>query len=101
MDDLIESGLDCLNPIQISANHMDPQSLKDKYNKKLTFWGGAVDGQTTMASGTPDDVEQQLRHNIHILKKDGGFVCSVVHNLQSNYEEANVTRIFDVLKEYR
>lgn len=101
MDDLIESGLDCLNPIQISADHMDPQALKDRYGEKLTFWGGAVDGQTTMASGIPDDVERQLRQNIDILRKDGGFVCSVVHNLQSNYAEDNVTRIFNVLKDYR
>lgn len=101
LDDMIDCGIDCLNPIQTSANGMDPQMLKDKYNKRLTFWGGAVDGQSTMAKGTPDDVEKELRKNIEIFRKDGGFVATVVHNLQSNYELDNVTRIFDVLKDYR
>lgn len=101
LDDFVEMGLDCLNPIQISADHMDPKALKEKYNKKLTFWGAAVDGQTTMAHGTPDDVEKQLRENVEILRPDGGFVCSIVHNLQSSYDLKNVTRIFDVLKDYR
>ncbi|MCC8162421.1 MAG: methyltransferase [Lachnospiraceae bacterium] len=101
LDDMIECGIDCLNPIQISSDHMDPEVLKNKYGSELTFWGGAVDGQTTMTTGTPDDVERQLRKNIEILKKDGGFVCSVVHNLQNNYDMANVRRVLDVVKEYR
>ena len=101
LDDMIDAGIDCLNPIQISADNMDPRTLKDNYGDRLTFWGGAVDGQTTMAHGTPDDVEKQLRENIEILKPDGGFVCCVVHNLQSNYDMANVERVFDTVRDYR
>lgn len=101
LDDMVECGIDCLNPIQTSADHMDPQVLKEKYNRELTFWGGGVDGQTTLAHGTPDDVEREMRDRIRILGKDGGFVFSAVHNLQSNVDIANVQRIFDVLKEYR
>lgn len=101
LDDMVECGIDCLNPIQTSADHMNPQVLKDKYNKNLTFWGGGVDSQTTLAHGTPDDVEKEMRERIQLLRKDGGFVFSVVHNLQSNVNIDNVQRIFDVLKEYR
>ena len=101
LDDMIDCGIDCLNPIQISADHMEPAGLKEKYGDSLTFWGGAVDGQTTMAGGTPDDVEHQLRENIEILRNGGGFVCSVVHNLQNNYELENVQRVLDVVREYR
>ena len=80
---------------------MEPAGLKEKYGYSLTFWGGAVDGQTTMAGGTPDDVEHQLRENIEILRNGGGVVCSVVHNLQNNYELENVQRVLDVVREYR
>jgi len=101
LDDMTDCGIDCLNPIQISADNMDPKVLKEKYDEKLTFWGGAVDGQTTMAQGTPVDVEKQMRENISILRRNGGFVCSVIHNLQNNYELDNVQRVLDVVNEYR
>ena len=100
LDDMVQCGIDCLNPIQVSADNMDPQVLKNKYNKKLTFWGGGVDGQTTLAHGTPDDVEREMRKNIEIFRPDGGFVFTAVHNLQNNVNIDNVQRIFDVLKEY-
>ncbi|SHE60839.1 uroporphyrinogen decarboxylase family protein [Lactonifactor longoviformis] len=101
LEDMIDCGIDCLNPIQLSADHMDPQSLKAQYGRRLTFWGGGVDSQTTMAHGTPEDVEREMRKNIDILRKDGGFVFSVVHNLQNNFAMENVQRVFDVLREYR
>ena len=100
MDSMIECGMDCLNPIQISANEMEPNFLKKTYGDRLTFWGGMVDGQSTMAKGTPDDVEKQMRENIDIFNKNGGFVACVVHNLQSNYDIANVKRVLDVVKDY-
>lgn len=101
LDDMTGCGIDCLNPIQTSSDHMDPVALKEKYGKNLTFWGAGVDGQTTLANGTPDDVEKEMRKNIDILRPEGGFVFSAVHNLQNNYDLANVQRILDVLKEYR
>ena len=42
---LIESGFDALNPVQTSADHMDPQELKDEFGKDISFWGGGVDTQ--------------------------------------------------------
>ena len=80
---------------------MDPEYLKGKYNKELVFWGGGVDSQTTITHGTPDDVEKEMRKRIEIFGKDGGFVFSVVHNIQDNVDLKNVQRILDVLKEYR
>ena len=101
LDDMVGCGIDCLNPIQTSSKGMDPEYLKENYGQKLTFWGAGVDGQTTMAQGTPDDVEKEMREKIRILGKGGGFVFSIVHNLQKDYDVANIQRVFDVLKEYR
>ncbi|WP_371381203.1 uroporphyrinogen decarboxylase family protein [Sporomusa aerivorans] len=101
MDEMVDFGLDCLNPIQCEAANMDPQALKNKYNKKLVFWGGGVDSQSTIAKGTPDDVEKQMEERIRILGADGGFVFSIGHNIQINDPMDNVRRVFDVLKNYR
>ena len=101
LDDIIDAGIDCLNPIQISAEGMDPKTLKEEYGDRLVFWGGTVDGQTTMTHGTPDDVEKQMRENIEILQPNGGYVCCVVHNLQSNYDLANVEKVFEVARDYK
>lgn len=101
MDDFIESGMDCLNPIQTSAANMDPAELKHAYNDKLVFWGGCVDCQTTLTHGTPDEVEKELRSRIELLGKDGGLVCSIIHNIVHDVPDENILRIFDVLKDYR
>ena len=45
---MVGCGIDCLNPIQTSSDNMEPRGLKEKYRKKLVFWGGGVDGQTTI-----------------------------------------------------
>jgi len=99
--DMIDCGIDCLNPVQISAEGMDPAFLKQTYGDRITFWGGGVDGQTTIAHGTPDDVEAQMRRNIDIFRRDGGFVFTAIHNIQKNAPIENVRRILDVIQEYR
>lgn len=101
MEDMIDCGVDCLNPIQTSAKNMDPRVLKARFGNRLTFWGAGIDGQTTMAHGTIDEIEEEMRTNIEILRENGGFVFSIVHNLQSNYDPAHVKHVFDILKEYR
>ena len=54
--DLIEIGVDCLNPVQVSAAGMDTAELKAEFGGDITFWGGAVDTQGVLARGTPDEV---------------------------------------------
>ena len=99
--DMVEAGVDALNPIQTSAAGMDPVMLKETYGDRLTFWGGIVDCQTTISQGTPDDVEKELRERIAVFGKGGGLVGSVIHNLQYNTPDENILRAFEVLKEYR
>ncbi len=99
--DFVEAGIDCLNPIQCDCDGMDPKTLKQKYGDRLTFWGAGVDSQTTMNTGSLDDVEKQMRERIEILSPGGGFVFSIVHNIQDNIEVAKLEKVFDVLREYR
>jgi len=94
---LIEAGFDILNPVQISAAGMDTAALKQKYGDKITFWGGGVNTQSTLPNGTPDDVKEEVRQQVRILGKDGGFVFNTVHNVQANVPVENFMAMIEAL----
>ena len=72
--DLIEAGIDILNPVQISASNMEPASLKKEFGNYITFWGGGIDTQFTLPKGTPDQIEYEIRTNLEIFAPGGGYV---------------------------
>ena len=87
---LIESHLDIINPVQISAHGMDPQFLKREFGDRIVFWGGGVDTQHTFPFGTPAKVEEEVRRHIAILGTGGGFVFNPVHNIQPGVPPQNI-----------
>jgi uroporphyrinogen decarboxylase len=95
LPDLIEIGLDILNPLQISARDMDPIELKNEFGKDLSFWGG-VDVQSFLPTATPDEVRHEVRRLIDILGKDGGYVLSSSHNLLIDVSVENIIAMYDV-----
>lgn len=100
--DLIEAGVDMLNPVQISAAGMDPRRLKDTYGKQIIFWGGGADIQNFVQK--TDDLEQIKRHVkelVDIFGKDGGYVFSQVHNFQHDINIDKVLAIYEVAKRYK
>jgi uroporphyrinogen-III decarboxylase len=99
--DLIDAGFDILDPVQISAAGMQPEKLKSEYGKDITFWGGAVDVQKTLPFSTPEEVRHEVRRNIEIFFKDGGFVLANIHNLQPGIPVNNIAAMIDVINEYR
>ncbi len=98
LDDFHEAGIDILNPVQISAKGMDPEFLKTNYGDKFVFWGGGINPQQTLPFGTPQEVKEEVAHNVKTFKKDGGFVFNNVHNIQSNIPIKNLMAMFDTLK---
>jgi hypothetical protein len=94
----IEAGFDILNPVQVSAAGMNPEKLKEKYGRKLVFWGGGVDTQKVLAFGTPDDVKKQVRELCSVFSREGGFVFNTVHNIQANVPVENVAAMIDTLR---
>ena len=98
IQDFIDSGFDILNPVQTSAKNMDPQTLKKKFGDQLTFWGGGVDTQKTLPFGTPDQVRQQVRENIRILGKGGGFVFNPIHNVQALAPIENILAMYETVR---
>lgn len=95
LDDFADMGLDCLNPLQLSANGMDPVKIKENYGDKFTFWGGGVDTQNTLPFGTPDEVRRQVRERIDILGKNGGYVFNTIHNIVANVPPENLIAMYE------
>lgn len=95
--DLIEIGVDILNPIQVAAAGMDPKELKREFGNDLTFWGGGCDTQRVLTFGTPDDVEREVRRRIRELAPGGGFVFNQIHNIQPGVPPENVVRMFETV----
>ncbi len=98
--DLIEVGLDILNPVQISAAGMDPLHLKREYGRDLVFWGGGVDTQRVLPRGTPAEIRDHVRRNIEALAPGGGFVFATVHNVQADVPVGNFIAMWEAFREY-
>jgi len=98
--DLVDNGVDILNPVQISAADMDPQRLKREFGKCLTFWGGAIDAQRVLPRATPDQVREHVRRNIELFKPGGGYVFNNVHNIQAGVPAENIVAMYDAAYEY-
>ena len=99
--DLIDVGVQVLNPVQTNAAGMDAAELKREFGRDLTFWGGGCDTQGALAHGTPDEVRQQVRERLDIFREGGGYVFNQIHNILSNVPPQNVVAMFDAAKEYR
>lgn len=99
--EFIEAGFDILNPVQCSAAGMDPQSLKDKYEDILTFWGGGVDTQLTLPRGTPEQIRNEVMSRIKIFNKNGGFVFNTIHNVQPCVPVENLVALYQAFDDYR
>ena len=96
LPDLIEIGVDIINPVQISAKNMEPKRLKKEFGKDLVFWGGGIDTQGVFDSGTLDDIRREAEENIRIFAPDGGFVFTQVHNIQSEVSPEKITALYAV-----
>jgi uroporphyrinogen decarboxylase len=98
--DLIEVGVDILNPVQVSATGMDSAELKKEFGKDIVFWGGGVDTQRVLGDGTPQQVRDDVRRRIEDLAPGGGFVFATVHNIQGNVPPENIMAMWETLQEY-
>ena len=98
--DLIEIGLDILNPVQVSAVGMDSAELKREFGTDLVFWGGGVDTQRVLPFGTPDEVRAEVRRRLEDLMPGGGFVFNTVHNIQGDVPTENLMAMWETLQEY-
>ena len=96
--DLIEAGVEALNPFQVGAIP-DPAGIKAKYGDKMSFWGG-IDTQHVLPHGTPEDVKEEVRLRIRQLGHGGGYVAAAVHNIQPDVQPENIVAMAQAVREF-
>jgi uroporphyrinogen-III decarboxylase len=98
--EMIDAGFDIINPVQWTANEMQPQRLKAEFGKNIVFWGGGVDTQKTLPFGTPDQVRKEVLAMCEVFSKDGGFVFNTVHNILANTPTENLVAMIEAIREF-
>ncbi len=97
--DLIDAGVEILNPIQPGARKMEPDRLKSAFGDRLCFHGG-FDTQQVLRLGTAEEIEAEVKRVMDSLKPNGGFTFSAAHNLQADVPPENVLTMFRAAKRY-
>jgi uroporphyrinogen decarboxylase len=97
--DLIDIGIDILNPIQWRCAGMDRDGLKRDFGDQVVFHGG-VDNQHTMAFGSPRDVREEVLENLRVLGKGGGYILAPCHAIQPITPVENVIALYQTGYEY-
>lgn len=98
--DLLDNGVDILNPVQISAHDMAPAALKARFGDRMVLWGGAIDAQHVLPVATPEIIRQHVRRHMEAFKPRGGYVFNNVHNIQAGVPPENVVALFDAAYEF-
>ncbi len=93
IDELIDLGLDVLNPVQPLAAGMDLERLKERYGDRLTFHGG-IDIQELLPRGTPEQVRREVERVTGILGRDGGYILGPAHHVQADTPVENVLALY-------
>ena len=95
--DLIEAGIEVIDPVQVHSAGMEPEALKRDFGDRLCFHGG-VDTQAILPLGTRDDVRRETTRLIHALGPGGGYVLAAVHHVQSDVPPENLVTMFETAR---
>jgi uroporphyrinogen decarboxylase len=97
IDDLVEVGVDLLNPIQPES--MDPAAIKKRYGGRIALWG-TVSTQKTFPFGTAEEVRAEVRERIRVCAPGGGFLLAPTHNLQLDVPPENIRAFYDAVRDF-
>lgn len=101
LPDLVECGVDIYNPVQISANNMDPAVLKERFGDRLVFYGGSFDAVKLPTDTAPDAVYEQVKANIRTFSRNGGYIFAGVHNLPGDLPEGHLQAMLAAYRDCR
>jgi len=100
MEDLVEIGVDILNPVQTSTKGMeDTLELKEKYGERMSFHG-AIDVQQILPKATADSLQKEVARRIHDLGENGGYIIAPCHNIGYDIPVENVMTLFKAAQKY-
>ncbi|MCX5682922.1 MAG: methyltransferase [Planctomycetota bacterium] len=100
LGDLVEAGLDAINPVQITCAGMDAADLKRRHGAKLCFWGGGCDTRDVLPLATPEAIRRHVLGQMRTFAPGGGFVFQQVHNIMANVPPENIVAMFDAVAEF-
>jgi uroporphyrinogen decarboxylase len=95
--DLMDCGVDILNPIQPGAYKMEPERLKADFGETICFHGG-FDTQNVLPFGTETEIEAEVTRVMHAMKPGGGYIFSAAHNIQEDVPAENVLAMYRAAK---
>jgi uroporphyrinogen decarboxylase len=98
--DLIEAGVDILNPIQVTAAEMDPVRLKREFGDRLVFWGGGCDTQRVLPRGSRQEIRDEVKRRIDELAPGGGFVFTQIHNILPDVPPKSIMTMYEAVWEF-
>ncbi|MBI9015942.1 MAG: hypothetical protein JEZ07_01650 [Phycisphaerae bacterium] len=94
VDDLIDIGIDILDPLQAAATDMEPEKLKERFGDRVCLHG-SICTQYLLPNGSPEDVATETKRRMDILAPGGGFILSPCHVLQNDVPTENVMALSD------
>jgi len=98
--DLIDAGIDALNPVQVSASGMDPEGLIKEFGDEIAFWGAGANPHGTLLNGNRDEVSREIRSRIDLFDSNGGWVFAPIHNIQPDVEPEKIEAMFETMDTY-
>lgn len=100
LPDMIDAGLDAINPVQFTCAGMELAGLKRDFGRDLTFWGGGCDTRRVLPTAGPEEVRAHTLRNLEIMAPGGGFVFQQVHNILADVPPENIVAMFDAVREF-
>lgn len=100
LQDLIDAGLEAVNPVQITCQAMGLSHLQQRFGGRLCFWGGGCDTRDILPNATPQEIRQHTLEQLNIFGNTGGFVFQQVHNIMPNVPPQNIMAMFDAVSEF-
>lgn len=100
IDDLVDAGVEILNPIQPKATDMQPRRLKETYGDKIVFHGD-IDTQELLPFASESQIEETVHETIEILNRDGGYIFAAAHNIQPDVNPKSLTVMLEAARKYR
>ncbi len=97
--DLIDAGVEGLNPVQYTARGMELDRLKRQFGHDLGFFGGTLDNEL-LSFGTPDAIRREVRDNVATLAPGGGFLFASIHNIAPEVPPENIVALFEAALEF-
>ncbi len=99
--DLIDEGIEIINPVQTNCHDMDPARLKREFGNDIVFWGGSMDPREIFNHGSPEAVRKETTRRMEIFAPGGGFVVNNIHNIMPDVSPENILAFYEAAKDFR